>query len=144
MANGQQLAGANLAAFRAWAQTKSDDDFREYVHRDVLKRSEIASECGFGKSALVQNPAIKAELEELEDSLRRRGVLPAQKERDAISEKPAVRDTQAKQKRQDGQRLNSLEQENASLRAELGKAKSMLERFKLMSEFLSETGRMPR
>ena len=144
MANGQQLAGTNLAAFRAWAKSKSDEDFKEYVHRGVLKRSEIASECGFGKSALVQNPAIKAELEELEDSLRRRGVLPAHKERDAISDKPVVRDAQAKQTRQDGQRLNSLEQENASLRAELGQAKSMLERFKLMSEFLDETGRMPR
>lgn len=106
------------------------------MYRGVFKRSEIASECGFGKSALVQNPAIKAELEELEDSLRRRGLLPAHKERDAISDKPAVRDAQERQKRQDGRRLNSLEHENASLRAELGEAKSMLERFKLMSEFL--------
>lgn len=51
MANGQQVAEQNLAAFIAWASSKSDDDFREYVHRGKLKRSEIASECGFGKSA---------------------------------------------------------------------------------------------
>lgn len=54
--------------FKAWAQSKSDD-FREYVHRGQHKRAEIASECDFGKSALVQNSAIRAELEELEVSL---------------------------------------------------------------------------
>lgn len=143
MANGQQMAGANLAAFKAWAQSKSDDDFREYVHRGQLKRAEISSECGFGKSALVQNPAIRAELEELEEALRKRGVLPVSS-LGVGAGKPAIRDAQAKQRRQDSQRLNSLEQENAALRAELGKAKSMLDRCKLMAEFLDETGRMPR
>ncbi|MDP5799764.1 VPA1267 family protein [Pseudomonas aeruginosa] len=145
MANGQQMAGANLTAFRAWAKSKSDNDFKEYVHRGQLKRAEIASECGFGKSALVQNPAIRAELEELEGALRKRGVLPAiATGQDVGTAKPIARDGQARQRRQDGQRMNSLEQENAALRAELGKAKSMLERCKLMAEFMAETGRMPR
>jgi hypothetical protein len=76
MASGQQVAEQNLSAFLAWVSSKSDDDFREYVHRDKLKRAEIASECGFGKSALVQNPAIKSALKELEDGLRKRGILP--------------------------------------------------------------------
>jgi hypothetical protein len=144
MANGQQMAGENLSAFRAWAQSKSDSDFREYAYRSQLKRSEIASECGFGKSALVQNPAIRAELEELEEALRKRGVLPPLFDGQSVPDKLPMRDVGAKQRRQDGQRLNSLEQENASLRAELGKAKSMLERCKLMAEFLDDTGRMPR
>lgn len=143
MANGQQMAGANLAAFRAWAQSKSDYDFREYVHRGQLKRADISAECGFGKSALVQNPAIKAELEELEEALRKRGVLPVGSLVTGTG-KPVIRDAQAKQNRLDAQRLDRLEQENASLRAELGKAKSMLERFQLMAAFLDETGRMPR
>ncbi|MCK2111209.1 VPA1267 family protein [Pseudomonas juntendi] len=145
MANGQQKGGDNLAAFRAWAQSKSDDDFREYVYRGQLKRSEIFAECGFARSVLAQNPTIKAELEELEAGLRKRGVLPAEGGgSNQMADKPVIRDVQAKQRRQDSQRLNSLEQENASLRAELGKAKSMLERCRLMSEFLDETGRMPR
>ncbi|MNJ69014.1 hypothetical protein D3C77_653160 [compost metagenome] len=55
-----------------------------------------------------------------------------------------LRDNGAKQRRQDGQRLNSLEQENAALRAELSAAKRMLERHTLMNEFLEQTGRMPR
>ena len=75
MANGQQIAEQNHAAFLAWATSKSDGDFREYVHRGKLKRSEIATECGFGKSALVQNPAIRSALESLEAELRVAGVL---------------------------------------------------------------------
>lgn len=145
MASGQQRGGDNLAAFRAWAQSKSDDDFREYVYRGQLKRAEIFAECGFGRSALAQNPTIKAELEELEGALRKRGVLPATGgASDEVIHQPVMRDRQAKQHRQQSQRLNSLEQENASLRAELSEAKSMLERCKLMAEFLDETGRMPR
>lgn len=145
MASGQQLAEQNIAAFRAWASSKTDDDFREYVHRGRLKRAEIATECGFGKSALVQNPVIREALEELESALRYRNVLPPVPSRvnGPIEEMP-LRDTAAKQRRQDGQRLNSLEQENAALRAELANAKKMLERYKLLSQFIDETGRMPR
>ena len=69
MASGRQVAEENLASFVAWLASKSDDDFREYVHQGKLKRSEIAAECCFGKSALVQNPAIKSALEALEDGL---------------------------------------------------------------------------
>lgn len=145
MASGQQLAEQNIAAFRAWSSSKSDEDFREYVHRGKLKRAEIATECGFGKSVLVQNPAIRRALEELESALRLRNVLPpVHNGVEASKERIPLRDTGAKQRRQDGQRLNSLEQENAALRAELTKAKKILERYKLLTEFMDETGRMPR
>lgn len=143
MANGQQAAEQNYSAFLAWTSSKSDEDFREYVHRGKLKRAEIASECGFGKSALVQNPAIKLALEELEEALRGRGVLPSQSNTPAKSE-PPLRDKDAKQRRQDSQRLNALELENASLRAELTKAKAVLDRYRLLSSFMEETGRLPR
>lgn len=146
MANGQQIAEENLAAFLAWSTSKSDGDFLEYVHRGKLKRSEIAAECGFGKSALTQNPAIRQALETLENELRAAGVLAP-----LVASLPAgqkveapLRDGDAKQRRQDRQRLNSLEQENAALRAELQAAKQMLTRYTLMTEFLEETGRMPR
>lgn len=143
MASGQQIAEQNLAAFLAWASSRSDDDFREYVHRGKLNRSEIAAECGFGKSALGQNPSIKSALEALEGGLRERGILPSLTEAPADAE-PLMRDREAKQRRQDGQRLNSLEQENAALRAELAQAKAMLERYKLFATFMEETGRLPR
>lgn len=143
MANGRQVAEENLAAFISWAASKSDNDFREYTHRGKLKRAEIASECGFGKSALVQNPAIRSALEILEDNLRSRGILPPLASLLPESS-PPMRDREAKQRRQDTQRVNSLEQENAALRTELTLAKTMLERYKLMSSFLEETGRLPR
>lgn len=143
MANGRQVAEQNFAAFVAWVGSKSDEDFREYAHRGKLKRSEVASECGFGKSALVQNPAIKNALEELEDSLRCRGILPPLTDISVSTELP-IRDREAKQRRQDGQRLNSLEQENAALRAELAEVKAMLDRYKLQLSFMEETGRLPR
>lgn len=143
MANGQQMAEQNLESFVVWASSKSDDDFREYVHRGKLKRAEIASECGFGKSALVQNPAIRNALDVLEDGLRSRSVLPPLSEAPVSAELP-VRDREAKQRRLDSQRLNALEQENAALRAELLKAKAMLDRFKLLAQFIDETGRLPR
>jgi hypothetical protein len=146
MANGQQIAEENLAAFLSWSTSKSDGDFREYVHRGKLKRSEIAAECGFGKSALTQNPAIRAALESLENELRAVGVLAPLVASLPAGQKaePPLRDGDAKQRRQDSQRLNSLEQENAALRAELQAAKQMLDRHTLMTEFLEETGRMPR
>ena len=143
MASGQQIAEQNFAAFVAWASSKSDDDFRDYVHRDKLKRAEIATECGFGKSALVQNPAIKNALRMLEDGLRERGILPPVND-SAMDVEPPVRDPETRQRRQDSQRLNALEQENAALRAELAQAKGMLDRYKLLASFMEETGRLPR
>ena len=76
MANGQQLAEQNVQTFAAWVASKSDDDFRSMANRGVLSRKEVATECGFAKSALDQNPRIKAALRELEAGLRQRSVLP--------------------------------------------------------------------
>ena len=75
--------------------------------------------------------------------MRERGILPRLTEDPADAE-PPMRDREAKQRRQDGQRLNSLEQENAALRAELAQAKAMLDRYKLLASFMEETGRLPR
>jgi hypothetical protein len=77
MANGQEKARLNLESFIAWASSRSDDNFRQIVHRGILNRREIATACQFSKSALRQNPAIRKALEQLEDNLRSRGVLPA-------------------------------------------------------------------
>jgi hypothetical protein len=145
LANGQQVAEQNLVSFLAWVTSKRDNDFREYVHRGKLNRSEIAAECGFGKSALLQNPSIRSSLEALEERLRAAGVLPPLVvSPQQTHEDPPIRDRDARQRRQDGQRLNSLEQDNAALRAELAQAKAMLERYKLLASFMEETGRLPR
>ncbi|MCH4881047.1 hypothetical protein EQV97_27295 [Pseudomonas sp. TMW22090] len=145
MANGQHIAKQNFAAFIAWSVSKTDDDFRKYVHKCKLKRSEIASECRFARSVLIQNPAIKNALETLEQRLRTVGVLPTSEPvLKARTQTPTIHDREPSNRQHDSKRLSRLEQENAALRAELSEAKRMLERFKLMSEFMAETGRMPR
>lgn len=58
----------------AWMASKTDTDFRSMAMRGVLSRTEIATECGFAKSALSQNPRIREALKRLEDDLRERGV----------------------------------------------------------------------
>ena len=76
MSNGQERARQNLSAFQSWVATQTDDDFKQIVFRGQLNRGEVAKAIGIGKSALRQNPAIKTALENLEQSLRDRGVLP--------------------------------------------------------------------
>lgn len=145
MANGQHIAKQNFAAFLAWSVSKTDDDFRKYVHKCKLKRSEIAAECCFARSVLIQNPAIKNALETLEQRLRTVGVLPTSEP--VLNPRPQAHTAQKREpseRQHDSKRLSRLEQENAALRAELNEAKRMLERFELMSEFMAETGRMPR
>ena len=65
MASGRQIAEENVQTFIAWVATKNDADYRAMVSRGVLSRTEIAKECGFAKSALVQNPRIKAIMRDL-------------------------------------------------------------------------------
>ncbi len=145
MANGQQLSQLNFETFIAWIASKTDDDFRALASRGVLSRKEVATECGFSKSALEQNPRIKAALHELENGLRRRGVLPPVVERyPETPHPPLVRDAGRLRATQDGERLRRLEQENAGLRAELAELKRAIEKYAVLRDALTLTGRLPR
>lgn len=145
MASGQQLAEQNFVAFNTWLSSKTDDDFRQMASRGVLSRKEIAIECGFSKSALDQNPRIKAALRAAEQALRERGVLPptAEKSPEQPGE-PLMREVGKQKFSLDAERLRRLEQENASLRSEVGELKRQLERYAVIQEALSLTGRVPR
>lgn len=144
MSSGRQIAEESLARFIAWAASKTDDEFRSLAVRGVLSRSDIVAECGFNRSALRQNPGIRDALQKLEEQLRERGVLP--KDASSASEDPAKLPappaTGAGAPR-DAERLKRLEQENASLRAELAEVKRALARFAVLQEVLAETGRLP-
>lgn len=145
MTSGQQQGEQNVHTFVAWAASKTDDDFRAMVHRGVLLRADIAKECGFAKSALVQNPRIKAALHKLEDSLRSRGILPSVTERD--TDTPGgllMREPGRLRTSQEAERLRRLEQENASLKAEVAELKRALEKYAVLSDALAQTGRLPR
>jgi len=143
MANGQQKSEENYQKFLTWMSNKTDNDYKQMVYRGQLSRKEIATECHIGKSALTQNPQIKAELTLLEDELRVRGVLPEKvvhKETDNLP----VRDTEKPKNRRDSMRLSRLEQEATALRAENNHLKLMLEKYELLDEAIAESGRMPR
>lgn len=145
MASGRQIAEENVQAFRRWMAGKTDDDYRAMALRGVLSRKEIARECGFAKSALDQNPRIKTALRELEDGLRQRGVLPKALSKGSVGpQEPRLRDRGAQQALFDRERLKRLEQENASLRAEVDELKRQLKRHAILSEALTMTGRLPR
>lgn len=143
MASGQQVAEENVRRFTAWAASKTDDDFRNLVLRGVLSRTEIAAECDFAKSALSQNPRIRAALNTLETALRGRGVLPPVATVEESASPPA-RSPDAARLARDAERLSRLEQENASLKAENAELKRILSRYTVLQEALAETGRLPR
>lgn len=145
MASGQQIAEENVRKFVAWAASKTDSEFRSMAIRGVLSRSEIAKECGFAKSALSQNPRIRESLRDLEEKLRTRGILPKAVEESpevALQGMPQLSSGQGGSR--DAERLKRLEQENASLRAELDQLKRLLARYTVLQEALAETGRLPR
>ena len=145
MASGQQIAEQNFQLFEAWTASKRDQDFRQMVSRGVLSRKEIAKECGFAKSALDQNPRIKALLKQIEDDLRLRGILPPLEKRVVPEDGlPPLRDASKQHAIRDNERLKRLEQENASLHAENAELKRQLQRFTVLQEALSLTGRLPR
>lgn len=145
MASGRQLAEQNVAVFAAWVASKTDDDFRAMANRGVLSRKEMAKECGFAKSALDQNPRIKAALRELEDGLRQRGILPPAVMQDPDAPQPLVmREPGRLRAAQETERLRRLEQENASLKAEVAELKRKLEQHAMLRDALALTGRLPR
>ena len=140
--NGQQRSEQNLATFLSWMASKTDDDFREMVARGQLSRQEIARECGFAKSALLQNPRVKDALKTLEAQLRERKVLPPMAETSESDAAPQA--TPNPRAAADKARLKRLESENASLRAELSQVRADLDRYRLMDSVLCSTGRLPR
>lgn len=139
--SGQQKADQNLTTFLSWVASKTDADFREMVLRGQLNRKEIARECGFAKSVLLQNPRVKDALRALEVQLRERDILPPVA--DPATPAPAT-DAPNPRSAADKARLKRLEAENAALRAEVMELRGQLERYRLMDNVLSSTGRLPR
>ncbi|EJG1749311.1 TPA: VPA1267 family protein [Vibrio parahaemolyticus] len=145
MANGQELAKENIEKFEGWRASLTDDDYREMEYRGNLKRSAIAKGCGFAKSVLQQNPAVKKLLGELESDLRVRGVLPPLKEKKSCPDKEPQELDQAQIKRdKQGVHTRRLEQRVVELEAENAELKRKLERFDALSSALADVGRLPR
>ena len=145
MANGQQSGKENLDTFLLWKITQTDDTYKEMVYRGQLNRSDIAIACGFGKSALRQNPAIKDELEKLEDELREREILPSKSEERIEKEiRPKEFDQSATGNTLNKRRLSKLEQEYIELQAKVLELERKLEKYSELGDVIGELGMMPR
>ena len=142
--NGQQKADQNLSTFLSWVAGKVDADYREMVLRGQLNRTEIARECGFAKSALLQNPRGKDSLKSLEAYLRERGILPPLAVSDGKAPVVAAMDSPNPRAAADKARLKRLEAENAALKAELIELRRQLDCYRVIDNVLSDTGRLPR
>jgi len=147
MASGRQVAEESLQTFQVWIFGKSDDDFRAMESKGILNRTNMAKECGFGTSTFRQNPRVKQALNELEDDLRHRGVLPPKVEESAEEKgSPTItmREPSRLKAAQESERLRRLEQENAALKAEVAELKQAVEKYAVLREALAQTGRIPR
>ena len=144
MSSGQERARQNLSVFQSWVATQTDDDFKQIVFRGQLNRGEVAKAIGIGKSALRQNPAIKSALENLEQSLRDRGVLPELTETAwAQRSEPKRYDPSVNQRAMETRRLSVLEQENIELKARVATLEAKLKRYGELSEVPTEFGVAP-
>lgn len=143
--NGQQLKKFYANAFEAWKETQSDDDFMQIIYRGQLSRKEIAKAIGSQRSVFNQNPLVKESLQNLEDTLRERGVLPplVQSAEDSINE-PKEYSNKAGTDILNIKRLAELEAENVELRAKVEQLEKQLEKYAELSETVSEMGFIPR
>ncbi len=161
----------NLEAFAEWSSSKTHEEFSVIVYRGLLNREEIALACGFAKSVLRQNPAIKAGLFALEDRLRSEGILPdlSNREHGQAAKPNAATEAQAQETATgishafqgdsigaadtSGERarpsslestVRRLQSENASQRAEIHELRHKLAKLTALEDALSKTGRLLR
>ena len=115
----KEMGQVYLERFRAWADSMSDDDFRQivYVPRGILNRQEIKEQSGLSDQAIKKNPNVKEELKALEDRLREREVLPPLTEAGVKAQAgPKLYDKDARKSSMDAQRAAHLESSNHDLK----------------------------
>lgn len=140
MPSGRQIAKINYEIFESWIMSRSNDELKMIIHRGHLNRREIAISCGFCRSAIDQNSAIRKKLLEVEDQLRKDKILPEK----AKAEQPPRGRRSAHSADTDDQRICKLETDNALLKAENSELKIQLSAFAVLAEVLGETGRILR
>jgi hypothetical protein len=149
---GRQGGAENVKAFREWANERDRaGDWEDYVHRGQLNRSEIAKECCFALSSFRSNKGLGRALGETEAKLERSGVFAKSRSSHVTNGRSA--DTNATQmvnqrvliaKSLADQRVKALEEQNATLRAEVHELREQLKRLKHLDEHLCRTGRLLR
>ncbi len=135
----------SVLAFKRWTASMTDDDYRQIVFRGKLNRGEVAKGCGIAKAALRQNPAVAALLFQLEEHLRNRNVLPLMTaEKKLELNKTQKHEQDSARHAHNAQRVALMEKENIELRAENAALKRELQRYRELSDIMTELGTMPR
>ena len=145
MGSAEQAKQDTFDKFMSWSVTQDDAYFSQIVFRGQLNRKEIALGAGIGKSALTQNEFIIPALADLEDDLRKRGVLPRKtEERIEKEEQPKEFDQSASGNALNKRRLSKLEQENTELQAKVRELDLKLAKYSELGDVIGELGMMPR
>ena len=143
--SGQQIAKDNLIKFKAWiVERDAANDWQDYMRADKLNRSEIAKECGFALSVLRQNPAVKSALESVETRLADISLTQKQQSKtktinahsDEVVFKRIMRAKGGAEAR-----VKVLEEQNATLKAEVASLRERLRRLEYLDDHLGRTGR---
>lgn len=137
----QDKSASNSQLLETWIDLHSKkDDWTDYVRNGQLNRSQIAAETGIGRTALYTNVAHTSLLDDLETRLRAQGRLPpvghVTKQDKAASEREERRVAELET------RLKSLEERNATLFAENRDLKRKLDRYRMIDDHLSTSGRL--
>lgn len=146
MTNGQQKAEQYENVFRVWSATQTADDVLQNIHRGSINRNYIADGVGCSRSALNQNPRLRALITEFEQKWRLEGVLPPLTEsaKSTDPDKENTYDPSQYQNRLNAHRVSQQEQKIIALEAENKSLRDKLARYVELSEVLAEMGMIPR
>ena len=147
-----ELGAQAISRLEGWiAERDRAGDWDRYVRGGKVNRSEIAKECDFGRSAWRQNEGLAYALKALEARLAERGILERSGiDLDSLSEGVKA-EIGAAENRADRamaargflqKRVKTLEEQNATLRAENRDLSDRLRRSAFAEQHLAETGRM--
>lgn len=128
--SGADRGQENAQRLGAYIEDRKSGDGTFPVYNGRLNRSAIAKACGFDRAVFAQNPACKELIENLERELSEYGLLGKQ------------RGSTTEQKLR--QRVLTLEQQVANLRAENEQLRRELRRHDFAEELMVETGRKVR
>jgi len=131
-----------LEMFTAWRDSMTDEAFATIVYAPSgkLNKGQIKKLSGVSAEALKNNAQVKVALSQLEDDLRKRGVLPRLTQKGAESKSKAKLYDQSESKsREDRVRIGSLEASNHDLRVKVAELEAKVESLEKRLAANSET-----
>ena len=137
----KDIADSNSQRLQTWICDHYQlNDWNDYLRDGALNRSLIASELGIPRSSLYTNQALKSPLDNLEVRLRGEGKIPEAKA--TTPESKTASEREEKHVAELETRLKSVEERNATLVAENRELKRKFERYQMIDDHLSQTGRL--